>query len=272
MSIYNEELDLFRRVKKGDEKAFRPFVNRHKDMVFGYCWSILQNKFEAEQAAMETFDRFLLRAHSIKDDKKYKSYLFTIARNLCFDVIRDRGGVKLKGKTKKGEEPKRAVLIPHVPDGDDSILTLGNIPDPDGDTTVKPLTKGERQAGIRALVNEKMAKLPRNQREAIYLVRLERLTYEEAGEKLGCPIGDIRSRISRGTKELVWSFIRNKFRKLPSDLREPVRLVYHEKLSYREASRKLGLTEDSVKLTVKKGLKTLYKGLQDEIAELGLVK
>jgi RNA polymerase sigma-70 factor (ECF subfamily) len=247
MPVYNEELDLFRRVKEGDKKAFHPFIDKHKNMVFGYCWSILQNEFEAEQAAMETFDRFLLRAHSIKDDKKYKSYLFTIVRNLCFDVIRDRGGIKLKGKTEKGEKPRRALLIPHVPDGDDSILTLGNIPDPDGDTAVKPLAEKERQAGIRALVNEKMAKLSPNQREAIYLVHFEGLTYEEASEQLGCPIGDIRSWISRGTKKLVWSSIINKLRKLPSDLREPVRLVYYEKLSYKKASEQLGLTEDSIK-------------------------
>jgi RNA polymerase sigma-70 factor, ECF subfamily len=47
-----------------------------------------------------------------------------------------------------------------------------------------------------------MAKLPEEQRQAVLLVGLEGMCYEEAAEILGIPVGTVRSRISRGRGEL----------------------------------------------------------------------
>ncbi len=40
-------------------------------------------------------------------------------------------------------------------------------------------------------------------REAVLLVDVEELTYEEAAEAVGCPVGTLRSRLFRGRKALV---------------------------------------------------------------------
>ncbi len=53
----------------------------------------------------------------------------------------------------------------------------------------------------RALLNA-VAKLPYEFREVIVLVELEGLAYDEAAKVIGCPIGTIRSRLSRAKARL----------------------------------------------------------------------
>ena len=47
-----------------------------------------------------------------------------------------------------------------------------------------------------------LAKLPEEQRTVILLVGLEGMPYEKVAEIIGCPVGTIRSRLSRGREAL----------------------------------------------------------------------
>ena len=57
----------------------------------------------------------------------------------------------------------------------------------------------ERAAQVRAAVLE----LPAEFREAVVLCELEEMSYEEAAQMAGCPIGTIRSRLHRGRALLL---------------------------------------------------------------------
>jgi RNA polymerase sigma factor (sigma-70 family) len=57
----------------------------------------------------------------------------------------------------------------------------------------------ERRAQVRAAVLE----LPAEFREAVVLCELEEMSYEEAAQMAGCPIGTIRSRLHRGRALLL---------------------------------------------------------------------
>jgi RNA polymerase sigma-70 factor (ECF subfamily) len=59
--------------------------------------------------------------------------------------------------------------------------------------------KRERLEQVRAAVLE----LPVEFREAMVLCELEEMSYEEAADVLGCPIGTIRSRLHRGRAILL---------------------------------------------------------------------
>lgn len=54
-------------------------------------------------------------------------------------------------------------------------------------------------------VERAVAELPDAFREAVLLVDLEELTYEQAAQALGCPVGTLRSRLFRGRKLLAIS-------------------------------------------------------------------
>jgi RNA polymerase sigma factor (sigma-70 family) len=47
-----------------------------------------------------------------------------------------------------------------------------------------------------------LARLPAEQREVLLLVSLEEMTYEEAADALGIPIGTVMSRLSRAREKL----------------------------------------------------------------------
>ena len=51
-------------------------------------------------------------------------------------------------------------------------------------------------------VEAALARLPEEFRNAVVLVDVEELAYEEAAAVLGCPVGTLRSRLSRGRKRL----------------------------------------------------------------------
>jgi RNA polymerase sigma-70 factor (ECF subfamily) len=57
----------------------------------------------------------------------------------------------------------------------------------------------ERTRQVRAAVLD----LPAEFREAVVLCELEELSYEEAAQMIGCPIGTIRSRLHRGRALLL---------------------------------------------------------------------
>jgi RNA polymerase sigma-70 factor (ECF subfamily) len=51
-------------------------------------------------------------------------------------------------------------------------------------------------------VDAALARLPEEFRSVVVLVDVEELTYEEASTVLGCPVGTVRSRLSRGRRRL----------------------------------------------------------------------
>ena len=53
------------------------------------------------------------------------------------------------------------------------------------------------------LVRQAVLNLPGVYREAVVLCELQELSYEDASEVLGCPIGTVRSRLHRGRAMLL---------------------------------------------------------------------
>ncbi len=69
----------------------------------------------------------------------------------------------------------------------------------DASTPAAWAEKRERMQQVRAAVLE----LPVEFREAVVLCELEEMSYEEAAQMAGCPIGTIRSRLHRGRALLM---------------------------------------------------------------------
>lgn len=61
---------------------------------------------------------------------------------------------------------------------------------------------GQEERVELSLVDRAMARLPEEQREAIWLVMVEGYGYREAADIIGCPVGTLTSRLVRGRDAL----------------------------------------------------------------------
>jgi len=160
---------------EGIERTFERMVHEHQDRIFGLGFALTGNRQDAEEVAQDTF----LRAYRALvtyppariRDLKQKAWLHQIALN----VVRNRArGKKLSLVELNGSEPDR---------------TSG----PEADVMLR--MELEAIAG-------RVACLPARYRDALVLRHVQELSYAEAAEVLGQPVGTVKSNVHRGLQML----------------------------------------------------------------------
>lgn len=183
MGIPEPERDdvLLRRAAKGDEDAFTLLYRRHQVAMYRFALRMTGSAWAAEEIVQDVF-MTLMRA-----PKKYDSsrgtlggYLYGIARNRVMKHLE--------------RLPREVSLEQKNEDGSGAGIVLQ-----DPATPATWAETRERMKHVRAAVLD----LPAEFREAVVLCELEELSYEEAAEAAGCPIGTIRSRLHRGRALLL---------------------------------------------------------------------
>jgi RNA polymerase sigma-70 factor (ECF subfamily) len=183
MRIAEPERDdvLLRRAAKGDEEAFTLLYRRHQAAMYRFALRMTGNAWAAEEIVQDVFMTLM------RDPKKYDvqrgtlgGFLYGIARNRVMKHLERR--------------PREVALEEKNDDGTGSGIVLQDVFTPANWTETR-----ERKAQVRAAVLE----LPAEFREAVVLCELEEMSYEEAAQAAGCPIGTIRSRLHRGRALLL---------------------------------------------------------------------
>jgi RNA polymerase sigma-70 factor (ECF subfamily) len=172
---------LLRRVAKGDEEAFTLLYRRHQAAIHRFSLRMTGSTWAAEEIVQDVFMTLM------HDPKKYDSqrgtlggYLYGIARNR---VMKYRERL-----------PREVSLEQKNEDGSGAGIVLQDLATPANWAETR-----ERMEQVRAAVLE----LPAEFREAVVLCELEEMSYEEAAQAAGCPIGTIRSRLHRGRALLL---------------------------------------------------------------------
>src|SRR5213078_1893767 len=81
--VGNEDAEIVRRCRAGDERAYRELVDRYRRQVYSMALRMLRREEDAEDVAQETFIR-VVRALERYDPAR------PIAAWLCIDAIRRR--------------------------------------------------------------------------------------------------------------------------------------------------------------------------------------
>jgi RNA polymerase sigma-70 factor, ECF subfamily len=183
MSIPEQDRDevLLRRAAKGNEESFTLLYRRHQAALYRFAVRMTGNAWAAEEVVQDVFMTLM------REPKKYDAgrgpvgaYLFGIARNRVMKFLERR--------------PRELSLDePHGNGAHASNAAINTF------TPVHWAEQQERSERVRAAVLE----LPAEFREAVVLCELEELSYEEAAQLSGCPIGTIRSRLHRGRALLM---------------------------------------------------------------------
>ena len=166
---------------RGDEDAFTSLYRRHQAMLYRFALRMTGNPWGAEEVVQDVF-MTLMRAPRKYDSSRgaLGAFLFGIARNRVMKHLE--------------RLPREVSLSEHHENGSSG-----------GPGVVQSFTPAhwaeqqERAEQVRAAVLE----LPGEFREAVVLCELEELSYEEAAQLAGCPIGTIRSRLHRGRALLL---------------------------------------------------------------------
>lgn len=75
-------------MKPGELKKFEQVINDYQKTIINFHYRFVGDKFEAENLAQETFIKVYLKFRTLKDPKKLKSWIFSIARNVVIDFFR----------------------------------------------------------------------------------------------------------------------------------------------------------------------------------------
>lgn len=173
---------VIERVRGGDPEAFGTLVRRYQDRLYSVILSYVRSPEDAVDIAQDVFVKAYTNLHSYHGGAAFYTWLYRIACNSAIDFLRRRPGHKLDSLddtkyTEIGFEP--------------ATTDAGAIPD-------KVLARGETRRMLQSAVDSLSEKL----RTAIILHDVEGLSQEEVAEILQCPVGTVKSRVSRGRQEL----------------------------------------------------------------------
>lgn len=181
IAAHDSEDLLLRRAARGDEEAFAFLYRRHQGGLYRFALRMTGSAWAAEEIVQDVF-MTLIRA-----PKKYDPARGSVGA-LLFGIARNRVMKHLE------RMPREVPLEEKNDDGTGTGIVLR-----DNFTPANWVETRERMHQVRAAVLD----LPTEFREAVVMCELEEMSYEEAAQMTGCPIGTIRSRLHRGRALLL---------------------------------------------------------------------
>lgn len=170
-------LDRFvNRTESSAEDAFVILLERHGPMVWGVCRRLLKDRDAAADAFQATFLVLVRKASAVRVDDSLGPWLYGVSRRVA---------ARARAASQRGGARQIDAVEPVAGTAFDSVR-------------VEQL----------AILDEEVARLPEHQRGAVVLCDLESLPHEEAARRLGCPVGTVESRLSRGRQRLRDRLIR----------------------------------------------------------------
>ena len=163
--------DLLNDSAAGDHRAFEELMRRHEDRVFALAVRMCGDRGDALDATQEAFIRAFRQASKFRGDSAFGTWLYRIAVNCCNDLLRKR----------------RRVPVPEE-----------DLPEPAGSSS-----SFEEGVAARIDLQEALARLNSDYREAVAMFDLGGIPYEEIARLTGVSIGTVKSRISRGRRQLA---------------------------------------------------------------------
>lgn len=86
MDPYDEQ-QIIERCQEGDKDAFRWVVNRYQRLVFSVAFKMMCSEDAAKDIVQETFIRVWLNIRKYRNDKSFRTWIYTIAARLCLDAL-----------------------------------------------------------------------------------------------------------------------------------------------------------------------------------------
>ena len=156
-----EDRDLIAKARRGDVEAYNLLVSRWEKRVFNYLLRLVSNREDAMDVSQDVFLKAYQNLPKLDDAGKFAGWLFRIAHNEAFSMLRrKRPEVDLAAEP-RGPEMGRGLL---------------------------PIE-------LSLAVESALDRLNHDQREAVLLKVYQGFKFEEMAEILGCPVSTVKSRL-----------------------------------------------------------------------------
>lgn len=103
---------LMIRAAKGDRRAFEGIYDRYAGRLYNYFFKMLyQNEELAKDQTQELFMKLVEKGHQFDGTRAFKTWVFSIANNMCKNIyrseeVKNRAGIALKLEAQE-PEPKK---------------------------------------------------------------------------------------------------------------------------------------------------------------------
>jgi len=160
-------------VGRGDDDALGALYDRFGRLAFRLAFRILRDRALAEDAVQEAFLAVWRSADAYKRERaKPSTWILTVVHRRAVDIVR-------REQSRRAEPLEVAPEPAAGPADEDAVLR-------------------DRRAAVQAALTE----LPGEQRQALELAYYGGLTQSELAERLGVPLGTVKSRMFAGLGRL----------------------------------------------------------------------
>ena len=179
--------------KEGSRDRFDELVKAYTQKLYRLAYGLLGNHHDAEEVVQDSFVRAYRGLDNFRGDSSFETWMHRITVNLARN--------KFHWNRRRGEGVNVSLSEPKDPMEDGDSSTELDLPD----TSYSPdrlMQKAETRSNILSGLNT----LPDYIREAMVLRHVKDMPYEEIAGILNCPVGTVKSRISRG-RELLREYL-----------------------------------------------------------------
>jgi RNA polymerase sigma-70 factor (ECF subfamily) len=171
---------LVQRAQVGECGAFNVLVRKYRHRIMKITLRYTRNNADAEDAVQETFIKAFRALHRFRGEAAFSSWLYRIAVNSA------KTALALRARHSN-------VFVSNCDEKDDPALALSELATPEALALTEEICAA-MNAAIDALSDE--------QRTVVVLREFHGLSYSQVAHEMSCPIGTVRSRVSRAREAI----------------------------------------------------------------------
>jgi len=179
----SEDDELMVRLQSGDRLAFPALVNKYQQALLNFFFANTRDRQLAEDLTQDTLLKLYDQAWDYLPSRRFRGWMFRVARNLLIDSVRRR---------------TNDALVKAVLGQPDETSILDSLTSPNDDS---PVQKADRSELSRA-VDELLPTLPEDQRLTFTLHHFSGLSLPEVAEILEASLATTKSRLRLAREKL----------------------------------------------------------------------
>ncbi len=164
-----DEKGLLLRLRGGDQQAFEQLYDHYKNHIIGHLLFIFKSDELTQDVAQETFIAIWENRHQVNPEKSFKAYLFTIATNKAYDLLR-KANV---------DKQLHATLSSFLEKGCNQVEEY--------------MLRKEHSEKLSSI----LLQMPEQQRRVYQLAKIEGYSYDEIAQKIGVSRHTVNTHIKR---------------------------------------------------------------------------